>query len=154
MSLGQKSCFLLAIHFYVQLTNHAHNPLLTLLYGNLLFLFHRKTLLLATGILVAGGTAAYVQSRFNCRKPGSYQHHNGLNDDKEKSEEVVRDDNNVKKTTKKKGGLKSIQVLAAVLLSEMGKMGARDLLALVAIVVSPFLCTSGCRVCCVSVVIS
>jgi hypothetical protein len=86
-----------------------------------------------------------VQSRFNCRKPGSYQHHNGLNDDKEKSE-VFRDDNNVKKTSKKKGGLKSIQVLAAVLLSEMGKMGARDLLALVAIVVSPFLCTSGCRV--------
>lgn len=87
-----------------------------------------------------------MQSRFNSRKPGSYLHHNGLNNDKEKSEEVFRDDNNVKKTTKKKGGLKSIQVLAAVLLSEMGKMGARDLLALVAIVVSPFLCTSGCRV--------
>lgn len=138
VSLWQKICFLLAIHFYVQLTNHTHNLLLTLLYGNLLFLLHRKTLLLATGILVAGGTAAYVQSRFNCRKPGSYQNHNGLNDNIEKSEEVVRDDNNVKKTPKKKGGLKSIQVLAAVLLSEMGKMGARDLLSLVAIVVSPF----------------
>ncbi|XP_059433464.1 ABC transporter D family member 1 isoform X1 [Corylus avellana] len=109
----------------LQLTDHGRSFLAS----------RRKTLLLATGILAAGGTAAYVQSRFNSRKPGSYQHHNGLNDDKEKSEEVFRDDNNVKKTTKKKGGLKSIQVLAAVLLSEMGKMGARDLLALVAIVV-------------------
>lgn len=103
-----------------------------------LFLFHRKTLLLATGILVAGGTAAYVQSRFSSKKPDSFHHYNGLNDDKEKLENVVSDTSNVKKTTRKKGGLKSLKVLAAILLSEMGKMGARDLLALVAIVVSLF----------------
>lgn len=100
----------------------------------LLLLSHRRTLLLATGILVAGGTAAYVQSRFSCRKPDSFSHHNGV-DDTNKNSEVVQD-NNVKKTTRKKGALKSLQVLAGVLLSEMGKMGTRDLLALAAIVVS------------------
>lgn len=42
------------------------------------------------------------------------------------------------KNKQKKGGLKSLQVLAAVLLSEMGRLGARDLLALVGIVVSLF----------------
>ncbi|KAG7983165.1 hypothetical protein I3843_04G091200 [Carya illinoinensis] len=95
----------------------------------------RKTLLVATGILAAGGTAAYVQSRFSCRKPNSFSHYNGLNDAKQKSEKVPRDDNNVKKTKRKKGGLKSLQVLAGVLLFEMGKMGTRDLLALLAMVV-------------------
>ncbi len=108
----------------------------------LLILFRRKTLLLATGILVAGGAATYVQSRFSGRKHDSFRHYNGLNDDEEKLEKVVSDTNNVKKNTRKKGGLKSLQVLASILLSEMGKMGTRDLLALVAIVVSLFLCTS------------
>lgn len=37
---------------------------------------------------------------------------------------------------KKKAGLRSLQVLAAILLSRMGKKGARNLLAIVAIVVS------------------
>ncbi|KAB1210259.1 ABC transporter D family member 1 [Morella rubra] len=94
-----------------------------------------KTLLLATGIVVAGGTAAYVQSRFGCKKQDSFHHYNGLNDDKEKLEKIARDDDKVKQNRRKKGGLKSLQVLTRVLLSGMGKMGARDLLALVAIVV-------------------
>lgn len=109
----------------LQLTEHGRSFLAS----------RRKTLLLATGILVAGGTAAYVQSRFSSKKPDSFHHYNGLNNDKEKLEKVVSDTSNVKKTTRKKGGLKSLKVLAAILLSEMGKMGTRDLLALVAIVV-------------------
>ncbi|XP_041008725.1 ABC transporter D family member 1-like [Juglans microcarpa x Juglans regia] len=109
----------------LQLTEHGRSFLAS----------RRKTLLLATGILAAGGTAAYVQSRFSCRKPNSFSHYNGLNDAQQKSEKVPRDANNVKKTKRKKGGLKSIQVLAGVLLFEMGKMGTRDLLALLAMVV-------------------
>ncbi|XP_038701935.1 ABC transporter D family member 1-like isoform X2 [Tripterygium wilfordii] len=95
----------------------------------------RKTLLVAAGILVAGGTAAYVQSRFSSKKIDSIHHYNGLGDDKEKSEKAVSDDNNRKKTMQKRGGIKSLQVLASILLSKMGKMGAKDLLALVSIVV-------------------
>ena len=41
---------------------------------------------------------------------------------------------------KQKKGLKSLQVLAAILLSGMGKFGASDLLGLVAIAVSLFCC--------------
>lgn len=53
--------------------------------------------------------------------------------------EEVANDNIVKKSKQKKSGLRSLQVLAAILLSHMGKLGVRDLLGLVAIVVSfPF----------------
>ncbi|KAF4349060.1 hypothetical protein G4B88_029029 [Cannabis sativa] len=86
----------------------------------------RKTLLLATGIVFAGGAAAYVQSRYSSRKHDSLGHYNGLQTNSE--------DKAVKRNTDKKGGLKSLKVLAAILLSRMGHMGARDLLSLVAIV--------------------
>lgn len=82
-----------------------------------------------------------MQSRFGCKKQDSFHHYNGLNDDKEKLEKIARDDDKVKQNRRKKGGLKSLQVLTRVLLSGMGKMGARDLLALVAIVVRLFFCT-------------
>ncbi|KAI5343957.1 hypothetical protein L3X38_011833 [Prunus dulcis] len=95
----------------------------------------RKTLLLATGIVVAGGTVAYVQSRLNHKKHDAIGHYNGLNDNEETTEKVVTNDHKLKKPPRKKGGLKSLQVLAAILLSEMGQMGVRDLLALVSIVV-------------------
>ena len=83
--------------------------------------------------MAAGGTAAYVQSRISSKKSDSFLHSNGLKDDKKISNKLVTND---KKTTQKKGGLKSLQVLAAVLLSHMGKMGAKDLLAMIAIAVS------------------
>lgn len=86
--------------------------------------------------MVAGGTAAYVQSRLNHKKHDSLGHYNGLNDNEETMEKVVMNDHKLKKPPRKKGGLKSLQVLAAILLSEMGQMGVRDLLALVSIVVS------------------
>lgn len=97
--------------------------------------------MLATGIIVAGGTAAYMQSRSRVRRPNGTGHHNGLGVENEVSEEldVVGNNNNtiIKKGRQKKG-LKSLQVLAAILLSHMGRMGARDLLALLAVVVSLF----------------
>ncbi|KAH9670036.1 ABC transporter D family member 1 [Citrus sinensis] len=94
----------------------------------------RKTILLASGILVAGGTAAYLKSRFSSKKPDTFSHYNGLGDSERKPDKAVANRSNIKKANQKKGGLKSLQVLAAILLSEMGKMGARDLLALVGIV--------------------
>jgi hypothetical protein len=99
----------------------------------LILLLHRKTLLLATGIVVAGGAAAYVQSRLTYKKHDSFGQYNGLNENKE-TEKAVTNDRKIKKPPR--GGLKSLQVLAAILLSEMGQMGARDLLSLVGIVVS------------------
>ncbi|KAI9391475.1 hypothetical protein POPTR_007G092200v4 [Populus trichocarpa] len=92
----------------------------------------RKSLLLAAGVLAAGGTAAYVQSRISSKKSDSFLHSNGPKDDKKISNKLVTND---KKNTQKKRGLKSLQVLAAVLLSRMGKMGAKDLLAMIAIAV-------------------
>lgn len=104
-------------------------------YGRNLLASRRKGLLLASGIAVAGGAAAYVQSRCSSKKLNSHGHYNGIQDNRENLNEILKKNNNVKGTTQKKGGLKSLQVLAAILLSEMGRIGARDLLALVGIVV-------------------
>ncbi|XP_061344262.1 ABC transporter D family member 1-like isoform X2 [Gastrolobium bilobum] len=109
----------------IQLTQHGRNFLAS----------RRKTLLLATGILVAGGTAAYVQSRFRVNKHDFFGHPNEHNNDKELTKEEVVKGTSAPQNKQKKGGLKSLQVLAAILLSEMGQFGARDLLALVSIVV-------------------
>ncbi|RXI04976.1 hypothetical protein DVH24_006233 [Malus domestica] len=108
----------------LQLTEHGRNFMAS----------RRKTLLLATGIVVAGGTAAYVQSRLNHKKHGFHGHYNGLDDIEETTERAMLSDHKLKKPPRKKGGLKSLQVLAAILLSEMGQMGVRDLLSLLSIV--------------------
>lgn len=101
--------------------------------------FYRKILLLATGVIVGGGTAAYLQSRYGGKKPDSYGHCNGLSDNNEQLEVAGGNENIVKKSRQKqKSALKSLQVLAAILLSRMGRIGARDILALVAIAVSFF----------------
>lgn len=94
----------------------------------------RKALLLATGIIVAGGTAAYMQSQSRVRRPKGTGQYNGLGDDSEQVDLDVGNNTATKKSRQKKG-LKSLQVLAAILLSHMGRLGARDLLALVATVV-------------------
>ncbi|KAE8671524.1 ABC transporter D family member 1 [Hibiscus syriacus] len=99
----------------LQLTEHGQN----------LMASRRKALLLASGIAVASGTAAYLKSRFSNKTANSCSHSNGVRGNRENSDNVL----------KKKGGLKSLQVLAAILLSKMGQMGARDLLALVGMVV-------------------
>ncbi|KAJ0097046.1 hypothetical protein Patl1_27241 [Pistacia atlantica] len=95
----------------------------------------RKALLLAGGILVAGGTATYLQSRFCRRTPDSFGHYNGVGDNEERPGKGEKDGSNKKKSKQKKGGSNSLKVLAAILLSEMGQMGARNILALVGIVV-------------------
>ncbi|KAF7128970.1 hypothetical protein RHSIM_Rhsim10G0162600 [Rhododendron simsii] len=96
----------------------------------------RKILLLATGVIVGGGTAAYLQSRYGGKKTDSYGHCNGLSDNNEQLEVAGGNENIVKKSRQKqKSALKSLQVLAAILLSRMGRIGARDILALVAIAV-------------------
>lgn len=100
--------------------------------------YNRKTLLLATGILVAGGTAAYVQSRIRVNRHDLLGDSDEHNNDRELPEEEVMKRTSAPKGKQKKGGLKSLQVLAAILLSEMGQLGAKNLLALVCIVVSLF----------------
>lgn len=97
----------------------------------------RKSLLFAAGILAAGGTAVYVQSRIRSNKSDSFLYSNGIKDDKKISDKLVT---NGKKTVQKKGGLKALQILASVLLSHMGKTGAKDLLAMIAIAVSFLFC--------------
>ncbi|XXG65186.1 hypothetical protein AAC387_Pa05g2954 [Persea americana] len=100
----------------LQLTEH----------GRSLLTSRRKTLAVATSVLVAGGTAAYVHWRLQNRfiQPDSFNHDIISVNNKEKS-----------RTRKKKAGLRSLQVLAAILLSQMGRKGARNLLAIVATVV-------------------
>ncbi|KAI7983092.1 ABC transporter D family member 1 [Camellia lanceoleosa] len=92
-------------------------------------------MLLATGVVVAGGTAASLRSRYCGKRPDRFGHYNGVSDNKEQLEKVVENENIVKKSRqKKKGGLKSLQVLALILLSRIGRIGARDLLSLLGIV--------------------
>ncbi|XP_019415077.1 PREDICTED: ABC transporter D family member 1 [Lupinus angustifolius] len=109
----------------LQLTQHGQSFLAS----------RRKTLLLATGILAAGGAAAYMQSRFRVSKHDLLGHCNGHNNGKEVTKDGIEKDAAASKNKQKKGGLKSLQVLAAILLSEMGQLGARNLLALVGVVV-------------------
>ncbi|KAL9332697.1 hypothetical protein ACSQ67_002307 [Phaseolus vulgaris] len=97
--------------------------------GQSILASRRKTLLLASGILIAGGTAAYMQSRSRVNRPDLFGHCNGHNNDREFTEEAGLNASN----NKQKKGLKSLQLLASILLSDMGKLGARDLLGLVAI---------------------
>ncbi|KAM7275710.1 hypothetical protein ACFE04_017576 [Oxalis oulophora] len=90
----------------------------------------RKALLLATGLLVAaGGAAAYANSRFTHRKSNYLSHHH-------RDYKDTNDPSHANKLAgQKKRGSQSLRVLAAILLSEIGKNGARDLLALVALTV-------------------
>jgi len=95
----------------------------------------RKAILLASGILIAGGTAAYMQSRFRVDKHDLFGHCNEQNNDKEARKEEVINDSTKPKNKQKKGGMKSLQVLTAILLSDMGQLGVKNLLALVTTVV-------------------
>ncbi|XP_073155742.1 ABC transporter D family member 1 isoform X2 [Henckelia pumila] len=110
----------------LQLTEH----------GRGLLSSRRKALLLATGIVVAGGTAAaYMHSRNSCTRQNTFGPSNGAKDYKEQSDELIVKENNVKKGRQKRGNLRSLQVLAAILLSRMGRTGAINILSLVAIAV-------------------
>ncbi|XP_057496579.1 ABC transporter D family member 1-like isoform X2 [Actinidia eriantha] len=92
----------------------------------------KNVLLASGGLIVAGGMAAYVRSRYCCKKPESFGRYNGLSDLKEQPNKVDRNDKVSKESTpKKKGG--PLKIVAAILLSHMGLRGARNLLILVAI---------------------
>ncbi|GAA0146240.1 ATP-binding cassette [Lithospermum erythrorhizon] len=109
----------------LQLTEH----------GRGLLASRRKALLVASGVIVAGGTAAaFMQSRNSYRKT-DLSSCNGNNDDKEEKGKLIGKDSNVKKSRQKKGGMRSLQILAAILSSRMGQMGVGNILALVAIAV-------------------
>lgn len=96
----------------------------------------RKTLLVASGIIVAGSTAAaYMKSRNSAKRPGSFGHHNGVDDNSEGHAKVGGKIITGKKSRQKKGGLRSLKVLTAILISHMGKRSARDFLSLLAVVV-------------------
>ncbi|KAL8475087.1 hypothetical protein ACS0TY_031493 [Phlomoides rotata] len=111
----------------LQLTEH----------GRGLLSSRRKALLLATSIVAVGGTATayYVQSRNSSKRLNSFGRSNGVNNNDE-SDQLIGNDKNVKKSRQKRGSLRSLQVLAAILLSRMGRLGAIDILSLVAIAVS------------------
>ncbi|KAL6523685.1 ATP-binding cassette sub- D member 1 [Orobanche gracilis] len=105
--------------------------------GRGLLASRRKALLLATSIVAVGGTAtAFVQSQSSHRKHNSFGHHNGMNESRDESEQLIGNDKNVKKSRHKKGNLRSLQILAAMLLSRMGRIGAINVFSLVAIAVS------------------
>ncbi|CAH9103035.1 unnamed protein product [Cuscuta epithymum] len=106
-------------------------------HGRSLLASRRKTLLLATGIIVAGGSAAaYIQSRKKLKKYSSMdQYNDNVGNIGELNVSVGTSDIILKKSRQKKGGLRSLKVLAAILLSKMGSLGTRDLLALIVAVV-------------------
>lgn len=107
-------------------------------HGRSLLSSRRKTLAIVTGVLVAGGTAAYMQSRKAGRvlyPQSSDQYGNPGKRSKEASIQNGTDDRPVGKRKPKKGGLRSLQVIVAILLSRMGSNGMRNLLALATTVV-------------------
>lgn len=92
--------------------------------------------MLASGIIVASGTAAaYMKSRNSAKRPESFGHHNGVDDNNVGHDKVVGKNSSVKKSRQKKGGLRSLKVLTAILISNMGKRSVKDFLSLLAIVV-------------------
>ncbi|KAK9098569.1 hypothetical protein Syun_025614 [Stephania yunnanensis] len=97
----------------------------------------RRILAVTTGILVASGTAAYMQSRKWSRGSGhdSVGHCNGDVTDNKKSNKVDGSTNVLQKTSLKKGRLRSLKILAGILISQMGRMGVSNLLSLICIVV-------------------
>ncbi|KAL0431950.1 UNVERIFIED_CONTAM: ABC transporter D family member 1 [Sesamum radiatum] len=96
--------------------------------GRGLLASRRKALILATSIAVVGGTAtaAYIQSQKSSKRRNSFGHSNGVQDNKDEPDQLIGNDKNVKKSRQKRGNLRSLQVLAAILLSRMGRMGAMD----------------------------
>ncbi|KAG9444196.1 hypothetical protein H6P81_015536 [Aristolochia fimbriata] len=107
-------------------------------HGRNLLSSRRKALAIAAGVVVAGGAAAYFQSRFQNRlvQSESFNHDTVPINGNEKLKENEKSRNKEKpRVGKRKGRLRSLHVLAAILLSRMGQRGTKNILALVAIVV-------------------
>lgn len=101
---------------------------------------NRRTVALVSGALLAGGTLAYMQSRHHKRssRPNSSNDVSapGINEDSLNQNGV--DSKPIRAARRKKSGLRSLHVLAAILLKQIGPMGMRCLLSLVTTVVSIF----------------
>ena len=139
--MNSEPCFLVTSFLAMNSCNHfilIHVYVSTFVRGGpiiLLYIFYRKNVLLASGgLIVAGGMAAYMRSRYCYKKPESFGHYNGLSDLKEQPKKVDRNDKvSMESTPIKRGG--PLKIVAAMLLSHMGLRGARNLLVLVAIAV-------------------
>nr|CAD1833672.1 unnamed protein product [Ananas comosus var. bracteatus] len=111
----------------LQLTEH----------GRSLLASRRRTVALVSGALLAGGTLAYMQSRHHKRssRPNSSNDVSapGINEDSLNQNGV--DSKPIRAARRKKSGLRSLHVLAAILLKQIGPMGMRCLLSLVTTVV-------------------
>ncbi|XP_078434901.1 peroxisomal ABC transporter 1 [Wolffia australiana] len=93
--------------------------------GRNIFSSRRRSLAVVTGVLLAGGTAAYIQSR---RQSSSRSHKSdGRNIDDESKGKALDI-----KNKKKRSDLKSLQVINAILLSRMGTAGLRSIVLLIA----------------------
>ncbi|XP_051143944.1 ABC transporter D family member 1-like [Andrographis paniculata] len=111
----------------LQLTEH----------GRGLLASRRRALLIATSVAIGGAAATvYVQSQNRSRRQKPFGQSNGVKEDKNESDQLTVKTKNVGKSRKKRGNFRSLQVLAAILLSRMGRMGAMDILSLAAIAVS------------------
>ncbi|KAG1328078.1 hypothetical protein COCNU_01G020120 [Cocos nucifera] len=96
---------------------------------------NRRTFAVVTSVLVAGGTVAYVQLRLRSRsmRSDSSVSHSASGVSKENFIQNGVNVNSIKRAsaTLKSGGLRSLHVLSAILLSQVGPVGMRNLLALV-----------------------
>ncbi|XP_072974928.1 ABC transporter D family member 1 [Typha angustifolia] len=106
-------------------------------HGRNLLASRRRTFALVSTALLAGGTIAYMQSRQH-KRSARQESSNGLcatdNGEESLSQNGI-EGKSVRATKQRRGGLRSLHVLAAILLKQMGPMGMRNLVALGATVV-------------------
>ncbi|KAJ0960282.1 hypothetical protein J5N97_001897 [Dioscorea zingiberensis] len=105
-------------------------------HGNSFFSSRRRTMLAVAGVLVVSGSVAYMQSGLSNRLtminssiqtlPGNLEEMLMQNETNDNS-----NDNRRRISSQKNGGLRSMHVLAAILISRMGPRGMQNLLALV-----------------------
>ncbi|PKA66791.1 ABC transporter D family member 1 [Apostasia shenzhenica] len=105
----------------LQLTEH----------GRYLLSSRRRTLALVTGVLVTGGTAAYLQSKRRKVKCDKSDHSIDNADSRGNVSLNGTVDQPARKLRRKKAGLRSLHVLTAILLSKIGPKGLRTLVSLV-----------------------
>lgn len=105
-------------------------------HGRNLIASRRRTLAAVTGILITGGAVAYLRGRHQKKliRPDPCTTVASGNTKESLSQNGI-DDKSVRKSRGKRSGLRSLNALAAILLSQMGRRGMRNLLALVATVV-------------------
>ncbi|XP_031495991.1 ABC transporter D family member 1 [Nymphaea colorata] len=96
----------------------------------------RRALAVATAVFLTGGTAAYLHSR-RCRghSQNYFRTKTELDSGAEKSNNVDTNGPHHQGKLQKRSGLKSLHILARILLSRIGEKGIQNLVSLVAIAV-------------------